>query len=144
MADLNDGARAMETLRRELLNLDKVQKDVGWAVVKKARQNAQSAPAPQARMAASGLTVTPRGTVIGRASRRVFGHGAEGGVKLGLIQYGAEFGSFHKQFGAAWNSGPGSGYFLHPAAEGRNPDIDKAQESQVDKAIDAAIRIAGP
>jgi hypothetical protein len=144
MADLNDGARAMEVLRRDLLNTAKVRNDVAWAILKKARTNAAGRPTPQARMVAAGMTV-PRGkgVVIGFAGRRVFGSGSDG-VKLGLIAFGSEFGSTHKQFGAPWTQGPGSGYWLHPAAEGHNPAIDTEQERHADQAIDAAIRSAGP
>ena len=140
MPDLNDGARAMDVLRRELLNTRAVEDEVGRAILKRAQRNAGGHPTPQARMAASGL-IARRGTVIGFGSKRVFGSGSPGGVKLGLIQYGAEFGSStHRQFGPRNEAG----YFLHPAAEGHNPDIDKAQEADVDKAIDDAIRSAGP
>ena len=93
-------------------------------------------------MVASGMQAR-NGTVIGFGSRRVFGRGAESGVKLGFIAFGSEFGSFAKQFGAPWNSCPGAGYWLHPAAEGHNPGLDKAHEAHVDDAIDAAIREAG-
>jgi hypothetical protein len=140
MADLNDGARAMAVLQRELLNTRKVEDDVARAILKKAKQNAATKPTPQARMVASGM-FSRRGTVIGFGSRRVFGSGSTGGVRLGFLAYGSEFGSnTHRQFGPRNERG----YWLHPAAEGHNPDIDKAQESDVDKAVDDAIRTAGP
>jgi hypothetical protein len=73
----------------------------------------------------------------------VFGRGSESGVRLGEIAFGSEFGSTNRQFGAPWNSGPGSGYWLHPAAEGENPGLDQEHEKYADRAIDAAIRAAG-
>jgi hypothetical protein len=139
MPDLTDGARALETLRRELLNTSKVEAEVARSILRKARRNAAGKPTPQARMVASGMT-SRRGTVIGFASKRVFGSGSDG-AKLGHLAYGSEFGSnTHTQFGPRRESG----YWLHPAAEGPNPDIDKAEDSYLDKAIDAAIRSAGP
>lgn len=140
MPDLDDGARAMEVLRRELLDIDKVEAEVARAVLRKAQSNAQGRPTPQARMVASGMTVR-RGAVIGFASRRVFGSGSGVPVKLGHLAYGSEFGSnTHRQFGPRRESG----YWLHPAAEGENPAIDKEHEDHADEAIDAAIRSAGP
>jgi hypothetical protein len=139
MPDLNDGARALQVLERELLDIDKLRQEAARAVLSKAQRNAQSRPTPQARMVASGMTVK-RGTVIGFASRRVFGAGSLG-VKLGFLAYGSEFGSnTHRQFGPRNESG----YWLNPAADGENDEIDEAHESQVDRAIDAAIRAAGP
>jgi hypothetical protein len=138
MPDLNDGARALETLRRELLNSSRVEADVARAILRRAQRNAAGKPTPQARMVASGMT-TRRGTVIGFGSKRVFGSGSDG-AKLGHLAYGSEFGSnTHRQFGPRNEAG----YWLHPAAE-QNPDIDKAEDSYLDKAIDAAIRSAGP
>lgn len=139
MPDLADGARALEVLRRELEKTTSVEQEVARAILSKAQRNARSRPTPQARMVASGMTAR-RGVVIGFASRRVFGSGNQG-VKLGFLAYGSEFGSnTHKQFGPRRESG----YWLHPAAEGHNPDIDKAHEDHADEAIDAAIRSAGP
>lgn len=138
MADLDDGARALEVLRRELLDMKRVENEVAGAILAQARRNARGRPTPQARMVASGMAVR-RGTVIGFASRRVFGAGSEG-VKLGFLAYGSEFGSStHRQFGPRRESG----YWLHPAAD-QNPDIDPLHEDHADDAIDAAIRSAGP
>jgi len=140
MPDLDDGARAMETLRREILDTAKLEQNVARAILDKARSNAQRRPTPQARMVASGM-VARRGVVIGFASRRVFGSGSGVPVKLGVLAYGAEFGSDrYRQFGPR----RASGYWLHPAAEQPNNDIDKAEDDYVDGAIDAAIRSAGP
>ena len=134
------GLRALAKLRDELLNVKGAEKKAAIRVLRKARENAASRPTPQARMVASGM-VARNGTVIGFGSRRVFGRGAEGGVKLGLIAYGSEFGSFARQFHAPWQQGPGSGYWLHPAAE-QNPEMDEVLEEHVDGAIDAAIRVS--
>ena len=139
MPDLADGERALEVLRRELLDTERVQQEVARAILDKARRNAQGRPTPQARMVASGM-MARRGVVIGFGSKRVFGAGNTG-VKLGFLAYGSEFGSStHSQFGPRNESG----YWLHPAAEGHNPDIDEAHEDHADEAIDAAIRAAGP
>ena len=143
MPDLIDGVRALAALKRELEAVESLRQTAAKRVLEQARRNANSRPTPQARMVASGMQAR-NGTVIGFGSRRVFGRGAEGGVKLGLIAFGSEFGSTHKQFHAPWTSGLGAGYWLHPAAEGENPQLDKAHEDQVDAAIDAAIRSAGP
>ena len=87
------------------------------------------------------VEVARRGVVIGFASRRVFGSGSGVPVKLGVLAYGAEFGSDrYRQFGPR----RASGYWLHPAAEQPNNDIDKAEDDYLDGAIDAAIRSAGP
>lgn len=137
-----DGIRALTTLRRELEKVETLRQTAARRVLEQARRNAAARPTPQARMVASGMQAR-NGTVIGFGSRRVFGRGAEGGVKLGLIAFGSEFGSTHRQFGKPWTSGPGSGYWLHPAAEGHNPEVDEAHEDHADKAIDAAIRSAG-
>ena len=142
MPDLDDGARAIETLRRELLGTKTARQYAAEAILKQARRNAAARPTPQARMVAAGM-MARNGTVIGFGSRRVFGSGSGGGVKLGFIAFGSEFGSLEKQFGAPWESGPGSGYWLHPAAEAYNPGLDKAHEDHADEAIDAAIRTAG-
>lgn len=140
MPDLTDGVRALATLRSELNKVESVRQTAARAVLDKARQNAGGRPTPQARMVASGM-IARRGTVIGFGSRRVFGSGSPDGVRLGFLSYGAEFGSStHRQFGARNESG----YWLHPAAEGDNPKLDDAHEDYVDKAIDAAIRSAGP
>ncbi len=140
MPDLNDGARAMETLRRELLDTEKLRYEAARAVLDKAQRNARGRPTPQARMVASGMRVK-RGTVIGFAGTRVFGAGSAQPVKLGVLAYGSEFGSNqHRQFGPRRESG----YWLNPAAEGINPGIDDAHEDDLDQAIDAAIRSAGP
>lgn len=140
MPDLNDGARAMEVLRRELLDSDKLEAEVARAILAKAKSNAARRPTPQARMVASGM-VARRGTVIGFGNRRVFGSGNPTGVRLGFLSYGSEFGSnTHRQFGPRNEAG----YWLHPAAEGENPEIDQAEDSYLDDAIDAAIRAAGP
>lgn len=141
MPDFNDGARALLALRKALLDTKQARNRAAGAVLKKARQNAANRPTPQSRMVASGMTVRG-GSVIGFGSKRVFGRGAEGGVKLGLIAFGSEFGSTHAQFHRPWSSGPGSGAWLHPAAEGNNPDVDKAHEDHVDDALDVAIRTA--
>ena len=139
MPDLNDGARALEALRRDLLNTRKVEDEVARAILAKARRTAAGKPTPQARMVASGM-IARRGTVIGFGSKRVFGSGSEGPVKLGHLAYGSEFGSnTHRQFGPRKESG----YWLHPAAD-NNPEIDRAEDSYLDRAIDAAIRSAGP
>lgn len=139
MPDLDDGARALEVLHRELLNTTRIENEVARAILSKAQRNAQSRPTPQARMVASGMIVR-RGVVIGFASKRVFGAGSQG-VKLGFLAYGSEFGSStHRQFGPRNESG----YWLHPAAERENQDIDEAHEDHADEAIDAAIRAAGP
>lgn len=143
MADLTDGVRALARLRSELEKVEPLRQTAARAILEQARRNAASRPTPQARMVASGM-LARNGTVIGFGSKRVFGSGSPEGVKLGLIAFGSEFGSTHRQFGRPWDSGPGSGYWLHPAAEGRNPDLDKAHEKYVDKAIDAAIAAAGP
>jgi len=134
-----DGVRALTTLRRELEKVEPLRQTAARRVLEQARRNAGRRPTPQARMAASGM-MARRGTVIGFGSRRVFGTGSPEGVKLGFISYGAEFGSSStRQFGPR-NEG---GYWLHPAAEGDNPQLDKAHEDYADKAIDAAIRSAG-
>lgn len=143
MPDLNDGALALAVLKRELERVGTTRDTAARAILKVARQNAAARPTPQARMVASGM-LARNGTVIGFAGRRVFGRGARDGVKLGLLAFGSEFGSLHRQFVAPWESGPGSGYWLHPAAEGHNPGIDKAQEDHADEAIDRAIIAAGP
>jgi hypothetical protein len=140
MPDLADGARALATLRRELEKAETLRQTAAKRVLEQARRNAASRPTPQARMVASGM-LARNGTVIGFGSRRVFGSGSDGPVKLGHLAFGSEFGSStHRQFGRRNESG----YWLHPAAEGHNPGIDKAQEDHADKAIDAAIRSAGP
>jgi hypothetical protein len=140
MPDLNDGARAMETLRRELLDTDRVRQEAAKAVLDRAQQLARSRPTPQARMVASGMQVK-RGTVIGFAGTRVFGSGSRIPVKLGFLAFGSEFGSnTNRQFGTRRESG----YWLNPAAEGTNAGIDEAHEDDLDAAIDAAIRSAGP
>ena len=140
MPDLVDGARALATLKRELEKVETVKTTAARAILEQARHNAAKRPTPQARMVASGM-IARRGTVIGFASRRVFGSGSPDGVRLGFLSYGAEFGSStHRQFG----SRNPEGYWLHPAAEGHNPDLDKAHDKYVDDAIDAAIRSAGP
>jgi hypothetical protein len=140
MPDLADGARAMDVLWRELEKTETVEQEVARAVLKKAQSDARNRPTPQARMVASGM-IARRGVVIGFASRRVFGAGSNEGVKLGFLAYGAEFGSnTHRQFGPRRESG----YWLHPAAEGHNSEIDEAHEDHADEAIDAAIRSAGP
>lgn len=143
MANLLDGARALSTLQRELQKVGPLRQTAARAILEQARRNAASRPTPQARMVASGMRAR-NGTVIGFGSTRVFGRGSPEGVKLGYIAFGSEFGSTHKQFGAPWESGEGAGYWLHPAAEGRNPDLDDAHEKQVDHALDAAIAAAGP
>jgi len=143
MPDLDDGARAMLVMRREILDSKATEQKVARAILDQARSNARRSPTPQARMVAAGM-VARRGVVIGFASKRVFGSGSDRPVKLGFVAFGSEFGSTHRQFGAPWTHGPGSGYWLHPAAEGRNPGIDKAEEDYLDHAIDAAIRSAGP
>lgn len=137
MPDLRDGARAMDALARALLDTKEAANRAAAGVLKKARQKASGRPTPQARMAASGMVVRG-GSVIGFGSRRVFGRG-NNGVKLGFIAYGAEFGS-----SANGRFGPRNeaGYWLHPAAEGPNPDVDKAHEDDVDDAIDDAFRVA--
>ena len=142
MPDLIDGVRALAALKRELEKVGTLRQTAAKRVLERARRNAAARPTPQARMVASGMQAR-NGAVIGFGSRRVFGRGAESGVKLGLIAFGSEFGSFAKQFGAPWEQGPGSGYWLHPAAEGDNPGLDKAQEEHVDQAIDTAIDAAG-
>lgn len=140
MPDLDDGARAMEVLRRELLDSDKLEAEVARAILREAKSNAARRPTPQARMVASGM-VTRRSTVIGFANRRVFGAGSPTGVRLGFLAFGSEFGSnTHSQFGPRNESG----YWLHPAAEDDNPEIDEAEDNYLDDAIDAAIRAAGP
>ena len=140
MPDLNDGARAMETLRRELLDTEKVRYEAARAVLEKAQRNARGRPTPQARMVASGMRVR-NGTVIGFAGTRVFGFGSTQPVKLGFLAFGSEFGSNqYRQFGPR----NASGYWLNPAAEGENAGIDEAHENDLDEAIDAAIRTAGP
>lgn len=142
MPDLIDGVRALAALKRELEAVESLRQTAARRVLEQARRNAESRPTPQARMVASGMQAR-NGTVIGFGSRRVFGRGSPDGVKLGLIAFGSEFGSTHKQFGAPWTSGAGSGYWLHPAAEGHNPSLDQAHEDHVDDAVDAAIREAG-
>lgn len=140
MPDLADGARALATLTRELEKAETLRQTAAKRVLEQARRNAGARPTPQARMVASGM-LARNGTVIGFASRRVFGSGSDGPVRLGVLSYGSEFGSnTHRQFGPRNESG----YWLHPAAEGTNPGLDKAQEDHADKAIDAAIRSAGP
>jgi hypothetical protein len=134
------GQRAIDRLLDALTDGRRTEQEAAKRILSKARQTAASRPTPQARMVASGM-MARRGVVIGFASRRVFGRGAEGGVKLGHIAFGSEFGSTYKQFGAPWESGEGSGYWLHPAAE-RNPAIDEVLEDHVDDAIDAAIRVS--
>jgi hypothetical protein len=140
MPDLNDGARAVRVLRREISETRRLENEVARAVLKKARSNAQARPTPQARMVAEGMLVS-RGTVIGRANKRIFGAGSGRAVKLGVLAYGAEFGSNqYRQFGRDRKE---SGYWLHPAAEEPNRDIDKSEDSYLDMAIDAAIKAAG-
>ena len=140
MPDLRDGARAVRVLSREVLDTRRLQNEMARAVLRKAQANAQRRPTPQARMVASAMIVR-RGVVIGSAGKRIMGSGSNRPVKLGHLAYGAEFGSnTHRQFGSDRNT---SGYFLHPAAERPNADIDKAEYSYLDKAIDLAIRAAG-
>jgi hypothetical protein len=140
MPDLNDAPRALAVLERELLDTKRLEAEVARAILAKAKSNAARRPTPQARMVASGM-VARRGVVIGFASRRVFGSGSGEPVKLGHLAYGSEFGSnTHRQFGPRRESG----YWLHPAAEGENRDIDEAEDDYLDHAIDAAIRSAGP
>lgn len=140
MPDLDDGARALNVLRRELLDSAKVEAEVARAILLKAKSNAARRPTPQARMVASGM-VARRSTVIGSANRRVFGSGSSTGVRLGFLAFGSEFGSnTHRQFGPRNEAG----YWLHPAAEGENREIDMVEGTYLDDAIDAAIRSAGP
>ena len=140
MPDMDDGARALEALRRELLDADHVEADVARAILRTAQDLARRRPTPQARMVASGMVVR-RGTVIGFASRRIIGSGSTEPVKLGHLAFGSEFGSnTHRQFGPRRESG----YWLHPAAEGPNTDIDRAEDDYLDEAVDTAIRSAGP
>ena len=139
MPDLIDGVRALATLKRELEKTETLRQTAAKRVLEQARRNAASRPTPQARMVASGM-MARNGTVIGFGSRRVFSSGSDGPVKLGHLAYGSEFGSStHRQFGRRNESG----YWLHPAAD-QNPAVDEAQEDHADKAIDAAIRSAGP
>ena len=140
MPDLADGARALATLRQELEKVETLRQTAARRILDQARRNAGRRPTPQARMVASGM-LARNGTVIGFGSRRIFGSGSDGPVKLGHLAYGSEFGSAtHRQFGPRNESG----YWLHPAAEGHNPELDVAQEEHADEAIDAAIRSAGP
>jgi hypothetical protein len=139
MPDLADGARALSKLRFELEKIEPLRQTTAKRVLEQSRRNARSKPTPQARMVASGMQAR-NGTVIGFGSRRVFGSGSGGAVKLGHLAYGSEFGSnTHRQFGPRNESG----YWLHPAAD-QNPDIDTAHEDHADEAIGAAIRSAGP
>jgi hypothetical protein len=136
MPDLDDGARAMEALRRAILDTKRLEADVAKGILSKAQSNARRRPTPQARMVASGM-VARRGVVIGFASKRILGSGGEP-VKLGHLAYGSEFGSnTHRQFGPRRESG----YWLHPAAEEPNREIDKAEDDYLDDAT--AIRTAG-
>lgn len=140
MPDLLDGVRALSKLRSDLEKTGSFRQSAARAILDQARRNASRRPTPQARMVASGM-MARNGTVIGFGSRRVFGSGSPGGVRLGFLSYGAEFGSStHSQFGPRRTEG----YWLHPAAEDHNPDLDREHEDYVDKAIDAAIRTAGP
>ena len=139
MPDLADGVRALTKLRIELERVETLRQTAAKRVLEQARRNAASRPTPQARMVASGMQAR-NGTVIGFASRRVFGSGSDGPVRLGHLSYGSEFGSnTHRQFGPRNESG----YWLHPAAD-QNPDVDEAHEDHADEAIAAAIRAAGP
>lgn len=140
MPDLNDGARAIDKLIRQLLSTDRVEQDMARSVLAKAQSNARGRPTPQARMVADAM-FAKKGVIIGSAGRRVFGSGSDRPVKLGHLAYGSEFGSnTHRQFGPRRESG----YWLHPAAERPNRDLDKSEDNWLDKAIDAAIRAAGP
>lgn len=140
MPDLNDGARAVDMLLRRILRTDDLERDMARSVLAKAQANARGRPTPQARMVAEALFAR-RGVIIGSAGRRIFGSGSDRPVKLGHLAYGAEFGSdTHSQFGPRRESG----YWLHPAAERPNRGLDKTEDSYLDKAIDAAIRAAGP
>lgn len=130
------GPRALDKLRSALLDTKGVRQNAAVRVLKEAKQNAASRPTPQARMVASGM-IARRGTVIGFASRRVFGSGRSTPVKLGVLAYGSEFGSnTHRQFGPRNESG----YWLNPA--GDEADLDEVLEEHVDDAIDAAIRVS--
>src|SRR5688572_17748790 len=119
MPDLADGARALGVLRREVEKTNDVRTEAARAVLDKAHRNARGRPTPQARMVASGMIVR-HGTVIGFAGRRVFGAGTTG-VKLGFLAFGSEFGSSTNHQLGPRNE---AGYWLNPAAEGHNPDID--------------------
>ena len=140
MPDLKDGARAVRVLSKEVKDTRRLQNEMARAILAKARSNAASRPTPQARMVAAGMVVA-RGVVIGRGNRRILGGGGGKPVKLGVLAYGAEFGSNQfRQFGSDRRE---SGYFLHPAAENQNTGIDKAEESFLDRIINTAIRAAG-
>ena len=126
------------TLRRESGD-QAAAPEAAQAVLTKARRNARGRPTPQARMVARGCWSSPW---HGHRLRLAAGvrRQAPRAVKLGFLSFGAEFGSSrYRQFGPR-NEG---GYWLHPAAEDENPEIDKAHEDYADKAIDAAIRSAG-
>lgn len=132
--------RVLDTLVDHLSETKDAEQNAAERILRQARQNAASRPTPQARMVASGL-LARRGVVIGFGSKRVFGRGAEQGVKMGLLAFGSEFGSTHRQFGRPWQGGSGAGYWLHPAAE-QNPEMDDVQDEHVDDAIDAAERVS--
>jgi hypothetical protein len=139
MPDLNDGARAVRVLSKEVQDTRRLQNEMAKAILAKARSNAQSRPTPQARMVSRGMIVT-RGVVLGRANRMILGGGEGKPVKLGVLAYGAEFGSNqHRQFGPRNESG----YWLNPAGENPGAPADKAEESFLDRCISAAIRAAG-
>lgn len=138
MPDLNDGARAVKVLRREIRDTDRLQNELAFALLDRAQANARQRPTPQARMVAEGMVVR-RGVVIGHAGKQIVGSGGRP-VALGHLAYGAEFGSdTYRQFGPRRESG----YWLTPAAEQPNTNIDKAEDNYLDRAISAAIRSAG-
>lgn len=97
----------LATLADRLTDTRKLRKDYAWAIRRKAEANAAGRPTPQAQRAAQGLRVKG-GTVLGFPNTRV------GGVRMGAISFGAEFGSnVYPQFAPRRESG----YFLGPAAE---------------------------
>lgn len=124
MADLKDGAKAIQRLSESLERSGDLAGAFAKAILSEAQQRAQSKPTPQSRMAADAMGV--QGSEI-----RVLSEGTPAGEVSG----GSEWGSnIYRQFGPR-NEG---GYWLHPAAESQ--EVLDAGDRYLDQLAEQAAR----
>ena len=131
--DIAQGIRRLEELEDELRRPVELEADYLEALRALALRAASGRPTPQARMAASALTI--RGDVLSTPSTAVVS-GRGGSALAGDIAGGSEWGSsIYPQFGPRRS---GRGAWLGRAMA--DPALDRAGDQALDALVDEAIR----
>lgn len=124
MADLKDGAKAIQRLSESLERSGDLAEAFAKAILSEAQQRAQSKPTPQSRMAADAMGVRGDSVVV-----------LSEGTPAAEVSGGSEWGSnIYTQFGPRNERG----WWLFPSAE--SPEVLATGDRYLEQIAERAVR----